>query len=217
MDFSDFDEMGIFTFRSPFNIYEWIPPIVFAQFSNNLTAYIPENRFFDRETIERYNGSLYELTGIRPEQLFTGQDITIKLDFFLQMLNKTDITTVQLPLKQAVDTVYEMDFVPRALRQNFTVAKSFVNTYGKVPSALGNTAILDCNYLNQTFLATFDNIFTQITDEQPLYYLFLKQARTAVVKNLQQIDFCKYALQVNGLVRDQVGVYVMTDEKQINK
>jgi len=64
VDFSDFDEYGIYTFTAPFNIYEWIPPFIFAEMSNNITAYIPENRYINKETFEMYNGSLFTYTGI---------------------------------------------------------------------------------------------------------------------------------------------------------
>ena len=103
------------------------------------------------------------------------------MDFLLKLLNSTEATTIKLPLKEIVNAVYDIDFVPRAIKSKLTVVESYGETYGKVPSAMGNTAILDCNYLNQTFLATFDTLFEQITDEQPLYFLFLQPARKAVI------------------------------------
>ena len=46
----------------------------------------------------------------------------------------------------------------------------------------------------------------------PFYYIFLAGIDLSVEDTLASMDFCKYALTVNGAVKDQVGVYSGTKE-----
>lgn len=55
--------------------------------------------------------------------------------------------------------------IPTELTHSFTLAKSFDRPNGKFGSALGNVALVDCNYINRLFETTYAKYFEELLKE----------------------------------------------------
>lgn len=119
-----------------------------------------------------------------------------------------------MPLEDALATLFDIDFLPRALSHNFTVVHAFNETFGKTANTMGNTAIIDCRFVKQIMQTTFDATINKIIDPNPFYFIFLKEIKKDVDRVIDEIDFCKYAMNVNGVLKDQIGVYGGTQKEQ---
>ena len=71
----------------------------------------------------------------------------------------------------------------------------------------GGVVLLDCHHMNDTFLTTFNNFFDAVTDPNPFYFVFLKEARKTIGKLIGEINFCKYAFNINGELKDKFKAY----------
>lgn len=57
---------------------------------------------------------------------------------------------------------------------------SFNSTNGKVGQILGSAVLIDCHHINDTFLTTFNNFFEAVSDPNPFYFVFLKEAKKKI-------------------------------------
>ena len=67
--------------------------------------------------------------------------------------------------------------------------------------------ILDCHHINETFVSTFNEFFDAITDPNPFYFVFLKEVKKGLQNLIGQINFCKYAFNINGAIKNKFQTY----------
>lgn len=67
--------------------------------------------------------------------------------------------------------------------------------------------MIDCHFAKRFLQSTYKKLFQNMLDDQAFYYVFLQEMDKYARVVLDQADFCKYAMSVNGIVRDQVKTY----------
>ena len=75
--------------------------------------------------------------------------------------------------------------------------------------------LLDCHHINDTFITTFNNFFDAIADPNPFYFIFLKEIKKGLGGMIGKIDFCKYAFNVNGELKDKFTTYSGSEQEQL--
>ena len=104
-----------------------------------------------------------------------------------------------LPLmKDNGGKILNVSMLPRALTHNFTVVHAYSESFGKTAGTSGNTAIVDCHFLNQIFQTTFQKTFNKIVNINPFFFVFLKKIQTNLESIIKKMNFCEYAMNVNG-------------------
>jgi hypothetical protein len=157
--------------------------------------------------LESFNISEFtESTGLVPSALLEG-NITIKRDFLAATLNQSDLANVNMTIEDAIAAFLNLTFLPRALAHNFTVVHTYSDSFGKTTGNSGNSAIVDCHFLNQLLQTTFQQTFDRILDLNPLYFVILKQLGSDIRSAIDELNFCAYAMNINGLLKDQADVY----------
>lgn len=195
-----------FTFQLPFNLSSLFPAGFDLTRLDNLGIKIPGSSLFSGD-------SLGDSAGLTPSELLQGK-VTIKLDFMAAFLDQADLTSLDVPIDDIVNSLLNVTFLPRALAHNFTVVHSYSESFGKTADNSGNSAIVDCHFLNQVLLTTFGQTFDRIVDINPFFFVFLKTIRQDVDAALEKVNFCKYAMNVNGQLKDQMTVYGGSKEEQ---
>lgn len=96
------------------------------------------------------------------------------------------------------------------MHHSFNLVKAFDRPNGKFGATLGNVALVDCHYINKIFETTYLNYFDDLIRQEPLFYMIFAEFDVAVKKVLDEMNFCNYALSVNGVIQDPVGAYMGT-------
>lgn len=131
----------VINFQLPFlDITQYLPEGFDLASLDNLGLKIPGNPLFD-------GSQLGDTAGLKPSELLAG-NITIKLDFMTALLNQSDFTKLDIPIDDIVNSLLNVSFFPKQLAHNFTMVHSYSESMGKTADSVGNTAIVDCNFLN---------------------------------------------------------------------
>lgn len=181
----------VISFQLPFfDITQFLPEGLDLSWLDDLNLNIPGNPLFDGSNVG-------DNSGLKFTDLLKGK-ITIKVDFMTQFLDQTDLTSLDIPIDDIVNSLLNVSYFPKALAHNFTVVHSYSESMGKTPDNMGNTAIVDCNFLNQILFTTFEITFNKIVDINPFYYVFLKQIGNDIRATIKGVNFCEYAMNING-------------------
>lgn len=185
----------VFTFDLPFfDITQFLPEGLDLSWLDDLALNLPGSSLFD-------GSNLGDSSGLKFSEILKGK-ITIKVDFMTEFLDQTDLTSFDIPVDDIVKSLLNVEYFPKALAHNFTVVHSYTESMGKTPDNIGNTAIVDCNFLNQILFTTFEQTFTSIVDVNPFYYVFLKKIGDDVRATISDVNFCDYAMNINGQLKD---------------
>jgi hypothetical protein len=84
------------------------------------------------------------------------------------------------------------------LFQTFTVTESFTTPNGKFGDNLGNAVVIDCKYIDDYYSGAMLKEFPNLS---------LLNMNGTVSFKIQDVDFCNYALSINGVLDDQVTTY----------
>ena len=90
------------------------------------------------------------------------------------MVDGQNVTSVDVPIAQALDIVLNAENIPTTFSHQMTVIDDFEATNGKFGDQLGNVALIDCHYANRLLLNTYDEYIQNLLNEQPLYYILLQ-------------------------------------------
>ena len=96
------------------------------------------------------------------------------------------------------------------MAHNFTVFEDFDKANGKFPNTLGNIVLIDCRYMNSFFETSYNQYFNKLVDTQPFYFLFLSNIDKQIKSTIASMNFCNYAMSVNGVTSKQVEIYTGT-------
>jgi hypothetical protein len=78
-------------------------------------------------------------------------------------LSSSSFTNINIPLDPLINTIFGGGGnMPTAVLYNFTVVESFDDSYGKFANALGNVALVDCKYFQNSLIQTFNLVFQAI-------------------------------------------------------
>lgn len=143
------------------NIVIPIPTITLAQ----AQSYVP----FNISSLESVNISLPAGsplgTSLSLKSFFSGQ-LNVSLDQLGNIagfLSSSSFTNINIPLDPLINTIFNGGGnMPNSVNYNFTVVESFDDGFGKFPSTLGNVALVDCKYFQNSLIQTFNLIFQAI-------------------------------------------------------
>ena len=121
--------------------------------------------------------------------------------------------TVSVPLNIALDYAFSIDTsFDLEIKHNFTVVDSFSASAGKFGGSLGNVALVDCNWAFRIVQSSYLSMFEGAAERQPLLQLFMGDVHRIVRASIESMDFCNYALHVEGVMEGQVETYAQGPE-----
>lgn len=82
------------------------------------------------------------------------------------------------------------------------MADAFKKPNGKFSENLGNVVLVDCKYINNMFGSTYSTFYNRLIEENPAYFFFVRGADTVIQEGIKGIDFCNYALSIEGVIKD---------------
>mmetsp|Transcript_22269 Transcript_22269/g.34447 ORF Transcript_22269/g.34447 Transcript_22269/m.34447 type:complete len:800 (-) Transcript_22269:1038-3437(-) len=148
---------------------------------------------------------------------FIDGDLTLTVDQLMYLFDSANVTTINIPIDVALESILGLAQLPSSFSHNFTVIDSFSASKGKYGEALGNVAFIDCHYANRLIANTYQDMFQNLLDQQPLLYVFMGELDKSVKAGIKDINFCTYALNVYGVLNDQVNTYVTTQSDMESK
>ena len=145
---------------------------------------------------------------------FVDGDLVVPLDRLLNQIGQANVTKIDIPIEAGFRALTNFDFLSNytSLAHNFTVIDSFEQVNGKFGNTLGNVAMIDCKYANKLMKTSYRRLFDQIVDAQPFLFQFLQPFNKRVKNQLEKVDFCKYVMSINGVLKDQVTIYSTTKD-----
>ena len=184
---------------SPINLTEILPPGTDLSFLDNLNFTLP-------------NDTILGPLPVTPAEILKGE-ITVSLDILSAVLEALGPTEIDIPIKEAMEDIIDRFFnfqgvdVSLALNHNFTVIDGFEDTNGKFGNTLGNVAIVDCRYFQNVFMTSYGQLFRELAKVSQLMGLVLVEIDPQIQSTIKSMNFCDYAMTVNGMLEDQIPVY----------
>lgn len=88
------------------------------------------------------------------------------------------------------------------ISHNYTVIDSFNDTNGKFGNTLGNVAIVDCHYFNNVLANSYGQVFRELAKVSQLMGLLLIEVDPQMKAAIESMNFCDYAMTVNGMLKN---------------
>lgn len=192
---------------SPINLTEILPPGTDLSFLDNLNFTLP-------------NDTILGPLPVTPAEILKGE-ITVSLDILSAVLEALGPTEIDIPIKEAMEDIIDRFFnfqgvdVSLALNHNFTVIDGFEDTNGKFGNTLGNVAIVDCRYFQNVFMTSYGQLFRELAKVSQLMGLVLVEIDPQIQSTIKSMNFCDYAMTVNGMLEDQIPVYTGSKAEMI--
>jgi ABC-type antimicrobial peptide transport system permease subunit len=133
-----------------------------------------------------------------------------------RILNELNLTQLVVPVDALVEGVLNTTTLPSAIAANYTVVEGFDVPNGKFGDTLGNMALIDCHWVPGLFLNTWQRYFDALTSAQPVYFLALSSVHTQAKELINDLDFCKYAPNIAGVMTNQVDTYTGSKQNMQN-
>jgi len=125
-------------------------------------------------------------------------------------------------MRNSLDALFEEESVKNlqgnVIRHTFDVVEEFDSPKGKFPDNLGNVGIADCNYIDSYFSASLHALLQLQRRHDPNLDMLLHDREAKLDGRLfdgQGVDFCNYAMQVAGVLRDQVRTYAAGTQEEM--
>ena len=125
----------------------------------------------------------------------------------------TNVTKIEIPVNSIIDSLLNITQVPSSFSHNFTVVEGFDRSKGKFAETLGNVALIDCKYANKLLSSTYTDLIEELLISQPAFYVILAEVDRTIKQSIKDVNFCDYALNVYGVLEDQVGSYIIEKEE----
>ena len=138
-------------------------------------------------------------------------ELKINLDGILDTLNNTNVTKLSIPIESTLQSIFNTTSnIPLAFRNNFTVIDGFDDSYGKFGNSIGNVALIDCKYIKRLFHNTWLLAYEELIISSPYVVLFSAGFDRQIRQQIDRINFCDYAMNINGKLKEQIDVYTGT-------
>ena len=73
---------------------------------------------------------------------------------------------------------------------------------------MGNVALIDCRYAYYLIKDAYDTLIQRIVEFQPLAYVFIGELDKFLTKQISKLNFCDFALTIEGTLKNQVQTYL---------
>lgn len=80
---------------------------------------------------------------------------TLNLEDALILATGAGLGVINLPLDDVFAIAINPSVIPTKFNHNYTVIDTFTRSAGKFGSALGNVALIDCNYAKSLLMTTY--------------------------------------------------------------
>ena len=113
---------------------------------------------------------------------------------------------IKIPIKPIIGlaaiSAPDLSTIETAIAHNFTVIEDFEKPAGKFPAMVGDVVLIDCRAAKSLVTGTYDKIYRDAITKSPPFHVFASNLDQKIRGLLDKIDFCRFAMTVNGQIDD---------------